>query len=308
MKKDMKKFKKENLKASGVVFNEDEHSYWLDGRQLSGITGVIRRHVFPDKYKNVPQTVLDRRADFGHIFHSEMELWINAGIEGSSSTFGVFMENFIGIKFAASEYIVTDGTHFASPIDAIDEDGVIYDFKTSTAKDTEYWRWQLGVYCHLFRIQNGFSPSGCRVLWINKDGMHDLVDIEPVSEDRVVALLDAERSGLPFVDPAEETAAAIIPDERSAALAAIEREIVRRETDLKKMQADRDMMKAAILEAMISAGVKSIDTDALKLTVKDSYTRTSVDSKALKENYPEAYNECLKETTVKASLTITLKE
>ena len=297
-----------DLVKSNVKFEAESHTYWLDGKILSGITGVITRHVFPDKYSGVSQDVLNRRADFGTAFHNEMELYINAGIEGASDAFKVFKENWGGIRFIASEYLVTDGADFASAIDAVDCDEIIYDFKTTSKKDIPYWQWQLGVYRVFYHMQNGRWPKGCRVVWINKDMKHELLDIEPVSEERVQALLTAERAGIPFIDPAEVEAASIIPDERVAALAVIEREIVRRETELKKMKADSEQMKAAILEAMTVSGVKSFETDALKLTVKAAHTRQSVDSKALKEQYQEAYNECLKETTVKASLVITLKE
>lgn len=29
------------LNPSGVIFNEELHEYWLDGKQLSGITDVL---------------------------------------------------------------------------------------------------------------------------------------------------------------------------------------------------------------------------------------------------------------------------
>ena len=39
------------LVKSGVVFNEENHTYFLGDKQLSGITGMIKRQLFPDKYK-----------------------------------------------------------------------------------------------------------------------------------------------------------------------------------------------------------------------------------------------------------------
>ena len=41
------------LVKSGVVFNEENHTYFLGDKQLSGITGMIKRQLFPDKYKSL---------------------------------------------------------------------------------------------------------------------------------------------------------------------------------------------------------------------------------------------------------------
>ena len=41
------------LVKSSVVFNEENHTYMLGEKQLQGITGMISRQLFPDKYKDV---------------------------------------------------------------------------------------------------------------------------------------------------------------------------------------------------------------------------------------------------------------
>lgn len=304
---------KENLIYSAVFYNEENHTYWLNGRQLSGITGVIRRHIFPNKYDGVPQAVLDRRAEFGHDFHADMELYINTGVEPDNEMFRVFKENFGGIRFIASEYIVSDGENFASPIDAVDEDGVLYDFKTSSKKDYEYWRWQLSTYKYLFELQNGWSPSGLSVIWINKDMERERVDItDPIDSEVIAALLKAEVDGTEFSNPFRVvetggTGESIIPSEKAQAIAAIEQEIVKREKELKEIKANHDEMKAALLEAMTAHNITSWETDVMKVTVKAAYGRTTVDSKELKTKYPEAYDACSKTTVVKPSLIIKLK-
>ena len=298
------------LKQCGITLREEDHTYWDEsGKQYYGITDVIRRHLFPDKYEGVPLDALQQRAEFGTMFHADMAVYITSGGAVDLSFMGgplkVFMENYSsGLHFIASEYVVTDGERFASPIDAVDDNGVLYDFKTSTHKDIQYWRWQLSVYKYLFQLQNGYEPAGLRVLWINKDGEHDLVDIDPIPEAEVVALLEAEKAGRQYVPTAAYIAG---KDNRFRAIAMIEQEIVRRETELKKIKADADEMKAAVLEAFLANGIKKWDTDFMSITVKDGYTRQTVDSKALKEQYPEAYNSCLKESAVKPSLIIKLK-
>lgn len=298
-------WRKENLKQCHVVFREEDHTYWNGDVQLQGITGMIRRQLFPDKYKGVSDEVLQKRADFGHDFHKDMELYINTGIEPDTEMFKVFKENYSNINFIASEYLVSDEMKFASSIDAIDEKGILYDFKTSTKKDVEYWRWQLGVYGFLFWIQNRFTPNGYKVLWINKEMKHELVDITPYDREHVKALLLAEAEGKQYVMEQDDS---LVAADKLSALEMMETEIVNVETRLKSMKEGYDKLKKDILAKFIEKGVKSWETDRLKFTVKDAYKRSTVDSKALKENYPEIYNEVLKESTVSASLTIKVKE
>ena len=50
--------KRIELKESGVLFNEEEHSYRLDGKELSGITGMLQRQLFPDEFDGIPQSVI----------------------------------------------------------------------------------------------------------------------------------------------------------------------------------------------------------------------------------------------------------
>ena len=61
------------LVKSSVVFNEENHTYFLGDKQLSGITGMIKRQLFPDKYKEVPQYVLERAAERGTRVHHECQ-------------------------------------------------------------------------------------------------------------------------------------------------------------------------------------------------------------------------------------------
>ena len=51
------------LKESGVVFNEELHQYLLDGKELSGITGMIQRQLFPDEFEGVPEEMMMAAAE-----------------------------------------------------------------------------------------------------------------------------------------------------------------------------------------------------------------------------------------------------
>ena len=51
------------LNQSSVVFNNENHTYTLDGKLLSGITSLLHRQLFKDMYKGVDEKVLQENAD-----------------------------------------------------------------------------------------------------------------------------------------------------------------------------------------------------------------------------------------------------
>ena len=51
--------KRIELKNSGVFFNEEAHEYWLGDKQLSGITGMLQRQLFPDEFNGISEATLN---------------------------------------------------------------------------------------------------------------------------------------------------------------------------------------------------------------------------------------------------------
>ncbi len=60
------------LVKSGVAFNEERHTYSLNGKELHGITNMLRRQLFPDEYANVPESTLRRAAERGTAVHQSI--------------------------------------------------------------------------------------------------------------------------------------------------------------------------------------------------------------------------------------------
>ena len=68
-----------NLPESPVVFEPEHHTYNLNGKLLSGVTAIVK-WLFPDTYKDIPEDVLMRAADYGTLIHSKCELADSMGI------------------------------------------------------------------------------------------------------------------------------------------------------------------------------------------------------------------------------------
>lgn len=115
----------------------------LGEKQLQGITGMISRQLFPDKYKDVPDFVLKRAAEKGSLIHAQCQFADVTGLPPES----IEAENYIrmrvnaGYKALANEYTVSDNEYFASNIDCVWEKAgriSLVDIKTTLHLDKEY--------------------------------------------------------------------------------------------------------------------------------------------------------------------------
>lgn len=84
--------------------------------------------------------------------------------------------------------------------------------------------------------------------------------------------------------------------------------IITIENEIKKLKEIQDSYKEKILNAMEENDIKEIDIPELKITRKLATTRESLDSKRLKTEQPDLYDEYCKISEVKGSITIKIKE
>ncbi len=83
--------------------------------------------------------------------------------------------------------------------------------------------------------------------------------------------------------------------------------IVDFENKIKEIKAAEDELKQRILEEMESKNIIKIDTDELMITYVAPTERETLDSKKLKAQYQEIYDEFVKMTPVKSSIRLKVK-
>lgn len=76
----------------------------------------------------------------------------------------------------------------------------------------------------------------------------------------------------------------------------------------KDIKTKRDELIQRILEEMEAHGLLKVETDELTITYVAPYTKESFDSKALRKDNPDLYDEYVKISTVKASVRMSVKE
>ena len=154
------------LVKSNVLFNQEQHTYTLDGILLQGVTGMIGRQLFPDKYSNIPKEILNAAARRGSLIHETIELVDDLGISNEMEEVKGYIDlkELYGLQYETSEYLVSDNKNFASCIDKVyresDTEFSLGDIKTTYELDKDYIRWQLSIYAYLFEMQN----PGCKVV------------------------------------------------------------------------------------------------------------------------------------------------
>lgn len=289
-----------------VCFHEAEHTYTMGDRELSGVTTMLKTMLFQDKYKDVPEEILQRAAAYGSAVHKQIEMAINKRVITDS----VELNNARGLLLVAGitairgEYLVSDEQSIASSIDIIGENKngvVLIDTKTTSGGlDKDYLSWQLSVYAYLFELQNPhLKVAELYGLWLRHSDC-GFEQIKRRSDADVKQLISDYIAGIPTT--------LSVSDELPAPLIDVAG-MIRAKLELQKQyEAEVNEMKAQLLELMKSNGVKKFEIDGqLSVAYVEPTERVSLDTKKIQTNHPEIYGMYLKKSPVKESLKITLK-
>lgn len=311
----MAKTKRIELKDSGVIFNEEEHSYLLGDKYLSGITGMLQRQFFPSEFEGIPKDVLDAAAQYGTDVHKSCEdfdmNWTNDGTVEVADYIQICKDN--DLTHECSEYCVTDSKDWASKIDKVyrvSEDtfdiGDIKTYGVITAEKLEKAKWQLSIYAYLFELQN--KKAKVRRMFIihlrNKekqdgtfDHIADIIFVNRVPSEICQDLLATDLRGEHFCNPYD------IPSDISAQEAEI-RELIETKNAAEARLAS---IKASILTKMESLDIRTWATQTMRLTRKLPTTRASFNISLFKANHPDMdFSPYEKVSQVAGSLLITV--
>ena len=163
------------LVKSPVVFHSEEHTYTLDGKQLSGITSLLDRQLFKDKYSGIPEEVLRNAAERGTYIHQCCELVDEGFVSDNQESINYLrLKEKYNLRIEESEYLVSDNEHVASCIDKVYryDDTTFYlgDIKTTYKLNKEYVMWQYTATGSVKGIRGDVDQSKLM-------GRHTLADI-----------------------------------------------------------------------------------------------------------------------------------
>ena len=295
------------LTKPSVVFNKESHTYFLDGKQLSGITSLLERKLFPTKYAGVDEDTLHKAAEYGSNVHEQIAE--DDGIDEFVLDEVLSYRKIItanNLKPIAHEYLVTDSDKYASAIDLVleNEDGTVdlADIKTTYKLDKDYVSWQLSIYAYLFELCNpGVKVNNLYGLWL-RDDKSSYEKVYRHDKDEVLRLLadDTEDTFLPDSPtmPADIVEMASQLEEYFAILKRYE----------KKYKEQEKEFKTRLTKLMGEAGIYNISIGGLKISYVKGYTKSSIDSTRLKKEMPEIIDKYSKITNVSPTIKITQDE
>lgn len=292
------------IRETKCIFKEDTHQYFLVDsktgevvKELISVTTLLKKHGLAPDYSAVPSETLKAAAEYGSLVHSEIEKYIKDGEIGFTEELQEFIDYCEENKFKPldSEFIVHNDI-VAGTVDLL---GVYFggaltrsDYKTTATLHKEAVRWQLSLYDYLDSedrkadiLQAFHFASPLKV-----------VRFEPIPIEEIEKLLECERKG-EIYKPKQLV---------------VESELLARLADLqlskKAIEDEETELKAQLLEAMRVQGIDKHETEALKISYIPPSTRETFDSKKLKAEMPEIAAKYTKESKVKDSVRITLKE
>lgn len=184
-----------------LEFNEDTHTYSIDGVVLPSVTQIISE-IMPNKYANVNRRVLNEKAKFGTEGHKIIENLDVSDLESAKNhvrtienkSLEICLREYLrlvrkhNIKPIAHEMKVHYAYIYAGTLDMIakvNNELSLIDVKFTSALDKEYLEWQLGMYalaCNNYYLY--FDKYYC--LWLPKGELGQLVEIKPKTSNEIL--------------------------------------------------------------------------------------------------------------------------
>ena len=310
-------------KVTRVEFFPLTHTYLLDGEKyLIGVTELMKNQNLSANYSFIDQEVLDHAADLGTQAHEAIESYCNGEATQDTPLIKSFRK--LGLDIIATEYLVTDYEVVASSIDLVakvDDNTVdLIDMKRTSTVHKDALAAQLGIYKVLFEAINpDIKVRNCYCLPIKKGNKDDilkdtcnkLVEITPMSADKVKAVIEAERDGNLFrddsTDPTTTEVANVVEGFLSVGFGDAIKLIADLQAQVKEVEESIASAKETIYQEMLAKGVDKLEIDGITLTVKKPYTTNKFDSTAFKKDHADLAEQYTKESEVKGSLIIKIK-
>lgn len=311
-----------------VVFDEEYHTYLLDGeRILLGVTSILKKHgLSPSEYGSISPEVLEKAAFRGTAVHHLLEDYDNGKpvapydvirndeVLLSKTSFDKCFKAYkkLSLPVVASEYLISDDDIVASSIDkvvATEEEGVfdLGDIKTSSSIHRDTYSWQLSIYAYLFELRNpGVRVRNLYVIWV-RDEKAKIVFLPRVPNEKVKALLQAEKEGRIYSDASVTDAELLSDDEVFMLSTSIER-IAELEAIVKEVNEAISSLKDRLYNHMVEQDLDTLPLGPQMVAkLKRPYETTRLDAKKVKALAPEIYEQCTTTSQVKGGITITAK-
>lgn len=307
-----------------VDFEEKEHIYSVNGDIASiSVTELLKKHGLSPNYDGINKQILRESAEKGKEVHKDLENVLNQANYEPKTEQGKQFAKWVkeNLDCGVGEQVLgyeKDGFILAGTADVLaigkDKKFIVGDHKNTSKFHEEYVSWQVSLLDYMARKLGNEKINGKVLKWKGaskfycfhydpKTGEMKVHELEKVADEEIERLIDCEINGEIYQRPV-----LVVDKELREKFEKAEEFLIAKETEYKQAKATADEIRAKLCELMEKQGVKSWETDNLKITYIAPIDRQSVDSKKLKEKYPIVYGECQKISKVKSSVRVSIKE
>ena len=289
-------------KNKKVAFNEWLHVYTAsDGHTLIGVTELMKRHGLSPDYGGISKDVLEKAAARGTAIHQLLQDYDDGKAVIEDENLKAYKA--LGLKVHCSEYLVSDNEIVATFIDKVLDDCSLADVKTTSSVHRRSLEWQLSIGAYLFELQN-FGKIVPHLYCIHvRDGKAKLIEVNRIPNDAVKRLIECERCGVVYSDNPVPADAALALEEQAVVLAEQLDQIARLKLAIKETEQASAELQQRLYDYMTENNLDEMACELGTFVRKAPYTKKSLDSARLKKEKPELYEQYLKESEVKGSIT-----
>lgn len=288
-----------------VTFEDITHSYLLDNQfYLMGVTSLMKKHGLSANYTNVDEERLEIARERGSKGHRVIEKYCKGKLKRHTAVSKAFAA--LKLDVLESEFLVSDNEMIASQIDLILKDYTVIDIKFTSELHIKALQWQLSIYAYLLEQTYNIKVPKVYALHFDKQNKPSLVEIQRLDDSYVEALFRAEKEG--YILDQSSLVPTANADKAVMELHKVTTYIENLKQRIKEAEKEKEELQNAFLQKMEETGTKSIVTDFCKITYVASSTRNGIDSKRLKEEMPDIYEEYKTTTVIKPSIRITINK
>ena len=289
-------------KNKEVAFNEWLHVYTAsDGHTLIGVTELMKRHGLSPDYGGISKDVLEKAAARGTAIHQLLQDYDDGKAVIEDENLKAYKA--LGLKVHCSEYLVSDNEIVATFIDKVLDDCSLADVKSTSTVHRRPLEWQLSIGAYLFELQNPGKKVPHLYCIHVRDGKAKLIEVSRIPNDAVERLLECERCGVVYSDNTVPADAALALEEQAVVLAEQLDQIARLKLAIKETEQASAELQQRLYDYMTENNLDEMACELGTFVRKSPYTKKSLDSTRLKKEKPELYEQYLKESEIKGSIT-----
>ena len=296
-----------------ISLDKDTHAYFVDGDiAQTSVTAMLHDQGLAPDLSGVSKAVLNAKADAGTKFHEEMERIVNGGEPESDygrqfkDWFDTHVQTAIAEKafaYRKNGYTICGRVDLHGTLKGTLEPFIV-DYKFTSKCPKDYVTWQTSVYDAMIDgTYKNWGEAHLYCLHFNK-GKMTVVELEHKPMSEVQKLLDCECNGDYYLAPTLATQDENLPQQWESAelaLCALQAQIKAQEEQVKAF-------RQKMCDEMQKQGIVNYNGKHVRIAYVAAHTTDRVDTARLKAEYPDVYAECLKTTTTKASVRVTVKD